>query len=108
MQLACGSVVLYFPFVGSFSPGRAKKNLQRGSKPWLAWEQHEDSKKRSAIMAEVIVHSLDNLRHEIAAGAHTFFADEPTDAGGDNAGPTPYDLLLGALGTCTSMTLLMY
>jgi putative redox protein len=59
-------------------------------------------------MAEVIVHSLGNLRHEIAAGAHTFFADEPTGAGGDDAGPTPYDLLLGALGTCTSMTLLMY
>ena len=59
-------------------------------------------------MAEVIVHSLGNLRHEIDAGAHTFFADEPADAGGDDAGPTPYDLLLGALGTCTSMTLLMY
>jgi putative redox protein len=59
-------------------------------------------------MAEVIVHSLSNLRHEIDAGAHTFYADEPTDAGGDDSGPTPYDLLLGALGTCTSMTLLMY
>jgi len=59
-------------------------------------------------MAEVIVHSLGNLRHEIDAGAHTFYADEPADAGGDDAGPTPYDLLLGALGTCTSMTLLMY
>jgi putative redox protein len=59
-------------------------------------------------MAEVIVHSLGKLRHEIDAGAHTFFADEPADAGGDDAGPTPYDLLLGALGTCTSMTLLMY
>jgi putative redox protein len=59
-------------------------------------------------MAEVIVHSLNNLRHEIDAGAHTFYADEPADAGGDDSGPTPYDLLLGALGTCTSMTLLMY
>jgi len=59
-------------------------------------------------MAEVIVHSLGNLRHEIDAGAHTFYADEPADAGGDDSGPTPYDLLLGALGTCTSMTLLMY
>jgi putative redox protein len=59
-------------------------------------------------MAEVIVHSLGNLRQEIDVGAHTFYADEPADAGGDNAGPTPYDLLLGALGACTSMTLLMY
>src|SRR5918912_837515 len=63
---------------------------------------------RSARMAEVTVHSLGNLRQEIDAGAHTFFADEPVDDGGDNTGPTPYDLLLGALGACTSMTLLMY
>src|SRR4051794_21366309 len=59
-------------------------------------------------MAEVIVHSLGNLRQEIDAGAHTFFADEPAHDGGDDAGPTPYDLLLGALGACTSMTLRMY
>jgi putative redox protein len=59
-------------------------------------------------MAEVMVHSQGNLRHEIDAGSHTFYADEPVDAGGDNTGPNPYELLLGALGTCTSMTLLMY
>jgi putative redox protein len=59
-------------------------------------------------MSEVIVHSLGNLRQEIDAGAHTIYADEPVDAGGDNTGPTPYDLLLAALGACTSMTLLMY
>ena len=59
-------------------------------------------------MAEVIVHSLGNLRHQIDAGAHSFYADEPADAGGDDSGPTPYDLLLSALGACTSMTLLMY
>ena len=59
-------------------------------------------------MVAVIVHSLGNLRQEIDAGAHTFYADEPADAGGDDAGPNPYALLLGALGACTSMTLLMY
>jgi len=59
-------------------------------------------------MADVIIHSMGNLRQQIEAGAHTFYADEPADAGGDNAAPTPYDLLLAALGACTSMTLLMY
>jgi len=59
-------------------------------------------------MAEVIVRSLGNLRQEINAGAHTFYADEPVDAGGDNAGPDPYELLLAALGACTSMTLQLY
>lgn len=59
-------------------------------------------------MAEVIVRSLDNLRQEISAGPHTFFADEPASAGGDDSGPDPYELLLSALGACTSMTLLLY
>jgi putative redox protein len=59
-------------------------------------------------MPEVTVRSSGRLRQQIDAGAHRLFADEPTAVGGDGAGPTPYDLLLGALGACTSMTLLMY
>jgi putative redox protein len=45
---------------------------------------------------------------EIVAGSHRFLSDEPARAGGTDTGPTPYDLLLASLGSCTSMTLAMY
>jgi putative redox protein len=49
-----------------------------------------------------------NYRTTITARDHTFVADEPVAAGGTDTGPTPYDLLLGALATCMSMTVRMY
>jgi putative redox protein len=45
---------------------------------------------------------------DIRAGCHYLRGDEPEDLGGDDSGPTPYDFLLAALGSCTSMTLRMY
>ena len=44
---------------------------------------------------------------QITLGNHRLVADEPRPIG-DDAGPTPYDLVLAGLGACTSMTLRMY
>ena len=48
------------------------------------------------------------FQQEIIAGAHRLIADEPANVGGLDSGPGPYDLLLAALGACTSMTLRLY
>jgi len=45
---------------------------------------------------------------EIRVNEHSLIADEPIAVGGANTGPTPYGLLVAALGACTSMTLRMY
>ena len=73
--------------------------------------QAESTRKSSkeAGPREVFVRgSAKGFTQEIAIGPHRLVTDEPTQVGGTDEGPTPYDLLLAALGSCTSMTVELY
>ena len=56
----------------------------------------------------VVVCTESALRTDVMANGHALVADEPVSVGGTDAGPTPYDYLLVALGSCTAITLRMY
>jgi len=49
-----------------------------------------------------------SLAQQIQIAPHCIVSDEPLSAGGTDTGPNPYDLLLSALGACTSMTITLY
>jgi len=49
-----------------------------------------------------------NYRQTLRCGRHSLLADERPARGGADAGPMPFEYLLAALGSCTSITLRMY
>ena len=62
-----------------------------------------------AAPREATVHgSSKGFTQEITIGPHRLVADEPLAVGGTDRGPGPYDLLIAALGACTSMTISLY
>src|ERR1700693_6499251 len=56
----------------------------------------------------IVTSGLVRYTQNISVGPHLLQVDEPRDTGGSDVGPNPYELLLSALGACTSMTLRMY
>jgi putative redox protein len=48
------------------------------------------------------------LRHTVQVRDHQLTVDEPIDAGGEDAGPDPRELLAVSLASCTAITMEMY
>jgi putative redox protein len=62
------------------------------------------------MMREVLVKavSAEGLAMRASAGPNAIVADEPVQSGGADSGPSPHELLLASLGTCTAITLRLY
>jgi len=56
----------------------------------------------------VVVGPATGFRTEVDVAGHHLVVDEPIPVGGTDAGPSPYEMLLAALGSCTAMTLRIY
>lgn len=67
-----------------------------------------DGYERPDSQVFVRLNKADKYSCDIRARNHHLVGDEPTDIGGADAGPTPYELLQAALGACTAITLHMY
>jgi uncharacterized OsmC-like protein len=76
----------------------------------MSVSHHEaaETTSKSNVRGVVVRGSAAGFAQEISAGQHHLKSDEPVSAGGTDTGPAPYDLLLAALGSCTSITLGMY
>ena len=86
-------------YIGAVLAAWARKYVEL--EPVDAHEGHDHTHR-------VVVETGSSYTSEIWAQGHALVADEPKRLGGNDAGPTPYDLVLAGLGACTGITLRMY
>ncbi len=87
-------------YIGAVLAAWARKYVDLD--PADAHEGHDHSTDR------VVVETGASYTSEVWARGHSLVANEPRRLGGDDAGPTPYDLVMAWLGACTEITLRMY
>lgn len=75
---------------------------------WASRYLNLDSKAQPVSGVRVVEAREGRFAVDVFTGRHRLRVDEPIAAGGDDTGPSPYDLLTAALGACTAMTIRLY
>lgn len=92
-------------YAGDVIAAWARRYMESPESVPVAAATEEDLAPGTVIVSES---GAGRLQQIVQAGRHRLVADEPERQGGRDSGPGPYDLLLAALGACTSMTLRLY
>jgi putative redox protein len=89
-----------------------RQDSQYAAEVLAAWAQrylgHSKRENLTTDLQTVVQLGNDGFTTEVVSGDHYLLADEPQEVGGNDMGPSPYQLLNSALGTCTAMTLKLY
>ncbi|MBT9188401.1 MULTISPECIES: bifunctional alpha/beta hydrolase/OsmC family protein [Zobellia] len=87
-------------YAGEVISGWAKRYLE------IDTERAEEPKTKHQVVASLDFD--DDFSTQMKVGNHFMLADEPVDVGGNDFGPSPYELVSAGLSACTAMTVQMY